>query len=186
MSALFAAAGMGGVDLWSENSSHRKGPMDFQMLMRFAAERGASDIHIQAGLSPKLRIQGTLHTVDQPAISDELLHQFIASIAPARLRENLDDRLSAGLDFSYAAAGICRFRCSAYRQLGLAGISMRLIKGKIPTIAQLNLPTVINDIAMSGARIDAGDGDDGIGQVHHSCGNDRSDKPNKVIEDHQH
>jgi Tfp pilus assembly pilus retraction ATPase PilT len=56
--------------------------MDFLMLMRFAAERGASDIHIQAGLSPKLRIQGTLHTVDQPVVSDELLHQFISSIAP--------------------------------------------------------------------------------------------------------
>jgi twitching motility protein PilT len=138
--------------------------MDFQMLMRFAAERGASDIHIQAGISPKLRIQGTLHTVDQPVVSDELLHQFIASIAPARLRENLDDRLLAGLDFSYAAAGICRFRCSAYRQLGLAGISMRLIKAKIPTIAQLNLPTVINDIAMSGRGLTLVTGTTGSGK----------------------
>jgi len=138
--------------------------MDFQMLMRFAAERGASDIHIQAGLSPKLRIQGTLHTVDQPAVTDELLHQFITSIAPARLRENLDDRLSAGLDFSYAAPGICRFRCSAYRQLGLAGISMRLIKSKIPTIPQLNLPTVINDIAMSGRGLTLVTGTTGSGK----------------------
>jgi twitching motility protein PilT len=138
--------------------------MEFQMLMRFAAERGASDIHIQAGLSPKLRIQGNLHTVDQPAITDEELHQFIKTIAPARLRENLDDRLSAGLDFSYAAPGICRFRCSAYRQLGLAGISMRLIKSKIPTIAQLNMPPVISDIAMSGRGLTLVTGTTGSGK----------------------
>ncbi|MGD0462668.1 MAG: PilT/PilU family type 4a pilus ATPase [Tepidisphaeraceae bacterium] len=138
--------------------------MDFQVLMRFAAERGASDIHIQAGLSPKLRIQGVLHTVDLPPIGDEALHQFITSIAPARLRDNLDDRLTAGMDFSYAAPGICRFRCSAYRQLGLAGISMRLIKSKIPTIAQLNLPTVINDIAMSGRGLTLVTGTTGSGK----------------------
>jgi twitching motility protein PilT len=138
--------------------------MDFQVLMRFANDRGASDIHIQAGISPKLRIQGTLHTVDQPPLDDAALHQFITSIAPARLRDNLDDRLSAGLDFSYAAPGICRFRCSAYRQLGLAGISMRLIKSKIPTIAQLNLPTVINDIAMSGRGLTLVTGTTGSGK----------------------
>ncbi|HEX4055213.1 MAG TPA: PilT/PilU family type 4a pilus ATPase [Tepidisphaeraceae bacterium] len=138
--------------------------MDFQSLMRFAADRGASDIHIQAGLSPKLRIQGVLHTVDQPALTDEQLQEFIASIAPARLRENLDDRLTAGLDFSYAAAGICRFRCSAYRQLGNAGISMRLIKSKIPTIKQLNLPEVINEIAMSGRGLTLVTGTTGSGK----------------------
>ena len=138
--------------------------MDFQSLMRFAADRGASDIHIQAGLSPKLRIQGVLHTVDQPALTDEQLQEFIASIAPAQLRENLDDRLTAGLDFSYAAAGICRFRCSAYRQLGNAGISMRLIKSKIPTIKQLNLPEVINEIAMSGRGLTLVTGTTGSGK----------------------
>ncbi len=139
--------------------------MDFQSLMRFAAERGASDIHIQAGLSPKLRIQGILHTVDQPVLTDEQLHQFIASIAPPRLRENLDDRLTAGLDFSYAAPGICRFRCSAYRQLGNAGISMRLIKSKIPTHrATAILPEVINDIALSGRGLTLVTGTTGSGK----------------------
>jgi len=138
--------------------------MDFQALMRFAAERQASDIHIQAGLSPKLRIGGVLHTVDQPALTDDELRQFIASIAPARLRENLEDRLVAGMDFSYAAPGICRFRCSAYRQLGNPGISMRLIKSKIPTIAQLNLPTIINDIALSGRGLTLVTGTTGSGK----------------------
>ena len=138
--------------------------MDFQMLMRFAAEKDASDIHIQTGLSPKVRIQGTLHTVDQPALTDEDVRQFITSIAPARMRDKLDERLTVGMDFSYAAAGICRFRCSGYRVLGNPGISMRLIRSKIPTIEQLHLPTVVNEIAMAGRGLTLVTGTTGSGK----------------------
>src|SRR5271167_269465 len=109
--------------------------MDFQRLFHLAVARDASDVHLQAGLPPHLRIGGILRVADAPPNTDEEIHQFIASIAPARFRENLDDRLVSGLDFSYAVPGICRFRCSAYRQLGAAGISMRLIKSKMASIA---------------------------------------------------
>jgi twitching motility protein PilT len=138
--------------------------MDYQMLMRFAAERDASDIHLQAGLSPKVRIQGVLHTVDQPALTDPEVLQFIASIAPQRMRDKLEERLMVGMDFSHAAPGICRFRCSGYRVLGASGISMRLIKGKIPSLADLHLPAVIADIAVSGRGLTLVTGTTGSGK----------------------
>jgi twitching motility protein PilT len=138
--------------------------MDFPTLMRFAAGREASDIHLQTGLSPKVRIQGILHTVDQPALGDEEIRQFIASIAPPRMRDKIDDRLREGMDFSYAAPGICRFRCSGYQVLGNPGIAMRLIKGKIPTIGELHLPAVTNDIAMSGRGLTLVTGTTGSGK----------------------
>jgi twitching motility protein PilT len=124
--------------------------MDFQMLMKFAADRDASDIHLQSGLSPKLRMQGVLHTVDQPVLTDQDVLQFVASIAPNRMRDKLEERMMVGMDFSYAAPGICRFRCSGYRALGTSGMAMRLIKSKIPAIAELHLPAVISEIGMSG------------------------------------
>ena len=34
--------------------------MDFQPLLRFAVEHDASDVHLQAGLPPNLRIGGIL------------------------------------------------------------------------------------------------------------------------------
>src|SRR4051812_45417505 len=106
--------------------------MDFQRLLKFAVENNASDVHIQAGLPPNLRMGGIIHATDQPAITDEQLMAFITEIAPARIRNNVDDRIIAGMDFSYAAPGLSRFRCSAYRNLGSAGITMRVIKSKIP------------------------------------------------------
>jgi len=138
--------------------------MDFPMLLRFAADREASDVHLQAGLSPKLRIQGVLHTVDQPTLSEDEIRQFVASIAPVRMRDKLDERLTVGIDFSYAAPGICRFRCSGYRALGNSGISLRLIKAKIPSIAELHLPAVVSEIAMSGRGLTLVTGTTGSGK----------------------
>jgi twitching motility protein PilT len=123
--------------------------MDFQLLLRFAVQNGASDIHIQAGIQPHLRIGGMLKAIDQPAVSDEQAHAFIDSIAPPHMHGNLDQRLSAGMDFSYAIPGLSRFRCSAYRHLSTAGISMRIIRTKISSIAELHLPSVIGDIGLS-------------------------------------
>jgi len=138
--------------------------MDFQRLLHLAVARDASDVHLQAGLPPHLRIGGVLRVADAPPDTDEEIHQLIASIAPPRLRDNLDDRLVPGLDFSYAAPGICRFRCSAYRQLGAAGISMRLIKGNIASIADLHLPPVVSQIALSGRGLTLVTGTTGSGK----------------------
>jgi twitching motility protein PilT len=123
--------------------------MDHQRIMRFAVEHNASDIHMQAGLPPNVRIGGILRTLEHPAVSDEELRAFVAEIAPPRFKDNVDERMVAGMDFSYAIPNVCRFRCSAYSQLSQSGIVMRIIKNKIPTVAELHLPPVINDIAQA-------------------------------------
>ena len=139
--------------------------MDFLRLLQFAVEHEASDVHLQAGVRPHVRIGGILKCTDQPPVSDELVRAFIGSIAPARFRDNLDERLSAGLDFSYTAPGLSRFRCSAYRHLGTAGISMRIIRGRIPTIAELHLPPVVGEIALCGRGLTLVTGTTGSGKT---------------------
>jgi len=138
--------------------------MDFNRLLQFAVEHDASDIHMQAGLRPMLRIGGILRPVEVPPITDEELHAFVLSIVPARLSDRLDERLTAGLDFSYAAPALSRFRCSAYRQLGEAGISMRIIKSKIRGVAELHLPPVVSEIALSGRGLTLVTGTTGSGK----------------------
>jgi twitching motility protein PilT len=123
--------------------------MDFGALLKFAVDNNASDVHLQAGLVPNLRMGGLIRSINQPSLTDDDVRKFITSIAPPRMRNDLDDRLQHGMDFSYAAPGLSRFRCSAYRHLGQAGIALRIIKGRIPTIAELHLPEIVNDIALT-------------------------------------
>ena len=123
--------------------------MNFQDLLKFAVENDASDVHIQASVSPMLRIAGQIRSTESPPLTDEQARGFIAEIAPARHRNDLDDAIVRGLDFSYAIPGLSRFRCSAYSQLGKVGMVMRIIRTKIPSIEELNLPKVVRDIALA-------------------------------------
>jgi twitching motility protein PilT len=138
--------------------------MDFGSLLHFAVEHDASDIHMQSGMPPNLRMGGILRAANMPPVTDQELREFIMYIAPPRLSDNLEDRLAAGLDFSYAAPNLARFRCSAYRQLGNAGISMRIIKSKIRSIEELHIPPVVNDIALSGRGLTLVTGTTGSGK----------------------
>jgi twitching motility protein PilT len=123
--------------------------MDLHQLLRFGVDNNASDVHIQTGLPPRVRIGGIIRAVNLPAVTEQQAHQFIEAIAPPRLRDNLETRLTSGMDFSYSLANLARFRCSAYRHLGNPGIVLRIVKGRIPTIQELNLPAVVSDIATS-------------------------------------
>lgn len=123
--------------------------MDLRSLLKFGVEQNASDVHVQAGLSPRVRIGGIMRAVKLPPPTDEQVRHFIASIAPPRFQNDIDSRIISGMDFSYSDEGGARFRCSAYQHLNNAGIAMRIVKGRIPSIAELNLPQTVAEIALA-------------------------------------
>ena len=104
------------------------------------------------------------------------MRAFIASIAPPRMHDNFEERIYKGMDFSHAIPGIARFRCSAYSNLGMAGMAMRIVKGKIPTIEELNLPQSHQRYRAFATWADAGHRHHRHGQDHHAGGDDRSDQ----------
>jgi twitching motility protein PilT len=123
--------------------------MNFDQLIRFAVEQGASDVHLQTGAAPLLRINGQIRTVESPAIAGEALRQFIVSLKPKLTLDRLDEVLIGGLDFSYAIPGVSRFRCNVYSHLGTPAMVLRVIKLKIRTLDELELPPVLRDITLS-------------------------------------
>ena len=56
--------------------------MDSQLhqLLKFAVEHNASDVHIQAGLPPRLRVGGIVRAVNLPAATDDQVREFIATL----------------------------------------------------------------------------------------------------------
>jgi len=122
---------------------------DFQRVLQFAVDNKASDVHFQASAPPMVRIDGNVRLVDLPSVDNQEMIEFITSIAPTLGDADLETSLFNGLDFSYSIPDLCRFRCSAYRNLGRTGITMRIIRFEIPSIENLNLPDAIRDIALS-------------------------------------
>ncbi len=123
--------------------------MNFDQLIKFAVEQSASDIHLQTGASPLLRINGQIRTVESQPITGDELRQFVLSIKPGLTAEKLDEAMVAGLDFSYAIPGMSRFRCNIYSHLGTPAMVMRVVKLKVRTLEELQLPPVLRDITLS-------------------------------------
>jgi twitching motility protein PilT len=123
--------------------------MNFEEILRFAVDQGASDVHVQAGTPPLLRIAGEMRRLDMEPLTETQTHDLIVSILPPSRGIELDTASVQGLDFSYVIPAVARFRCNVYRQLGKIGIVLRIIRLEIPSIADLNLPKVVQDIALA-------------------------------------
>ncbi len=138
--------------------------MEIDNLLRFAVEHGASDVHLQSAALPMLRLSGQMRVVEgSPLTRDDLLG-LLKTIAPASRTADLEQRVIAGLDFAYELPTVARFRCSAFSALAEVGLTLRVIRTKIPSIEDLHLPKVIHDIALSGRGLTLVTGTTGSGK----------------------
>jgi twitching motility protein PilT len=123
--------------------------MNFDQLVRFAVEQGASDLHLQTGATPLLRINGLIRALESPPVENQELRQFILSLKHGLSADKLDEALYSGFDFSYFIPNVARFRCNIYSQMASPALVMRVIKLKVRTLEELNLPPVLRDIALA-------------------------------------
>ena len=117
-----------------------------QTLIETVIAQGASDLHLAAGIQPVVRVSGVLTPLlAEPQLSnDDLLGLLGEMLDPARKQKFLDTHES---DFSYAYKEQVRFRGNAYFERGTIGIALRLIPRNIRSIAELNLPPIIEQFA---------------------------------------
>ncbi len=102
----------------------------------------ASDLHLQVGLPPMLRIDGALRKVENPVeLKQEDVKRLLYTILDDQQKQILERDLE--LDFSFAYGDIARFRVNAFHEKGNLAVALRLIPTKIRTIEELGLPKVI-------------------------------------------
>lgn len=113
-------------------------------LLRLVVERGASDLHLAVGVPPILRVDGQLMPTNyeklSPRDSQRLVYDILTDEQIQRFEANLE------LDFSYAVAKLSRFRVNCFRDKGTVAVAFRVIPARIPTIRELGLPTILEDL----------------------------------------
>jgi twitching motility protein PilT len=115
-------------------------------LLRIAAERGASDLHLKVGSFPMIRVGGQLvAALQDKRLTHEDTVAMAAAVMSASLRERFKEVQEA--DLAYSVPGLGRFRCNVFQQRGTIGIVLRLIPMQIRTIEELGLPSVLNKTA---------------------------------------
>lgn len=118
--------------------------MDLIDLLKYAVGNNASDIHITVGISPVLRINGSLIKYEGKILTPDDTEHFVKQILKDSQLEELEK--SGQVDTSYSSPGIGRFRVNAYKQRGSYGLAIRIIPLRIPTIDELGLPGVIKEL----------------------------------------
>jgi twitching motility protein PilT len=115
--------------------------VELEAILRHAHESDASDVHIVAGEPPTARIHQVMTPLSEEPLSPEVVAGIFEKMSTRETREIFAQTKDA--DFSYAVAGLSRYRVNAHMQKGVVGLAMRAIKTKVPPLAALNLPEVI-------------------------------------------
>ena len=119
--------------------------MDFLELIKDGTGKKASDIHITVGLPVIYRINGELIKMDAVVFTPEDTERMAMGVLNDRQKEELSRQ--GEVDTSFAIRGVGRFRINIFKERGSYCMAIRIIPLIIPTIEQLGLPAVINDLA---------------------------------------
>lgn len=117
-----------------------------EILLEEVIKKKASDLHLQVGLPPMLRIDGALVSVSG---AEPLTEETVETLIFAILDEDQKQILlkDKEFDFSFAFGDLGRFRVNAFHERGNLAAALRLIPNEILTVEQLGLPPVVNKFA---------------------------------------
>lgn len=121
--------------------------MDFDKLLQLMVQKNGSDLFITADAPPSMKVNGTIMPVTKSVLTPEQSMTLVKSVmTPSQIKE-FDETLECQFAISDKHQN-ARFRVSAFVQKDCAGMVLRKIETKIPTVEQLNLPPILNEIAM--------------------------------------
>jgi twitching motility protein PilT len=121
--------------------------MELNDILKLALQKKASDIHLKAGLPPVFRIHGELvPQTELGKISPEGIEKMLFGIMSPMQKERF--KKEKDLDMAYGVAGLGRFRVNIFQQRGTLCSVFRAIPMGVPSISELNLPKIIEKLAM--------------------------------------
>ena len=116
--------------------------MELSEILRKVVQWGGSDLHLSVGIPAMQRVNGELVKINEEILTVDNLKAFCEEI----LKEDYEEyNLTGDADKLYNLEGVARFRVNVYKERGMDTIALRVIAEKIPTIKELNLPSIIKE-----------------------------------------
>jgi len=120
--------------------------LKIEVLLEEVVRKKASDLHLQVGIPPMLRIDGSLTPVmGVNALDEQMVEALVFAILDQDQRQIL--LKDKEFDFSFAFGTLGRFRVNAFHERGNLAAALRLIPNEIKTPAELGLPNVVMNFA---------------------------------------
>ena len=121
--------------------------MKIEQLLERVVQDKASDGFISAGARPSIKVDGEVLPISETPLTEEEARELVLST----MRDDQQKTFLEHNECNYALSidGVGRFRASAFVQRGKCGLVVRLINTRIPSIEELGLPPIINELAMT-------------------------------------
>lgn len=113
-----------------------------ELLLEEVVKKDASDLHLQVGMPPMLRVDGALNPHGQAPLDEKGVEELVFTLLDDDQKQVL--LRDKEFDFSFAFGDLGRFRVNAFHERGNLAAALRLIPNKIRTIEDLGLPPVVN------------------------------------------
>ncbi len=119
--------------------------VSLHQLLKVTIEKGASDLHITAGIPPQLRVNGSLVPLDLPPLKPAETKQLVYSVLTDAQKHKFEENWE--LDLSFGVEGLSRFRANVFLQRGAVAAAFRSIPNRILSFEELGLPPVAAELA---------------------------------------
>jgi len=114
-------------------------------LLELVVKKNGSDLHLAVGLPPVIRIDGKLLATNYPVLDPQHTQRLVYDILTDEQVQKFESDYE--LDCSHQLYNISRFRVNVFRDRGHVAGAFRVIPTKIPTVRDLNLPPVVEELA---------------------------------------
>lgn len=120
--------------------------MSYEMndLLELVVDQKCSDLHLQVGAPPTLRLRGSMTPIDGPILTPQDTEKLMLSITPDNHVQNV--KLNGGTDFGFAYLDRARFRVSVLKAKGNFGLVLRQIPNQMFDLRAIGLPDKIKEL----------------------------------------
>ncbi len=121
-------------------------PFNFKAAITQMVQRNGSDLLLKVGRPATVRVNGDLEPLHTQPLKPEELKSLAEQIMTPRQVKEFAEHKEA--DFAIGVPGVGRFRTNVYQQRGTVAFAFRAIPYEVKTIRDLNLPGVLEEIAL--------------------------------------
>lgn len=116
-------------------------------LLRKLVQEDGSDLFITVGASPSMKVHGKMTPLSNQTLSAAHTQTLVRSIMNDKQLGEFEAKQE--VNFAISLPGVSRYRVNAFTQRGSMGMVLRVIQSDIPKFEELNLPLILQDVAMT-------------------------------------
>jgi twitching motility protein PilT len=107
--------------------------------------RGGSDLLLVPGAPPSMRLEGAVQSIEAGTLEGP---EIEAAVLPALSARGLEQYRETHIgDSAYSVAGLGRFRINLHHERGRAAAAIRALPSRVPSLADLHLPSGVEALA---------------------------------------